>query len=228
MTNINLKGLNKAAVLAALYNASKPQGMGFMHYNPTPMTIEEAEGLLERTYDFDYLKGRVMKVNLDGETLDPSDYDRDNGEGAAAAAIASLKITRDVNNEAIAKAHMDGTFLSALDAQTQLNEETRIGTLPEFGGMKVILLGLGDFKEQLGPLVKKAKMDNMNDGGSTSLFCMCESIECALEVELPLSEAREVLRDEKNIVIVDGCPNGPEPTDKLIEKRSGYTLYQES
>jgi hypothetical protein len=36
-TSIDLKGLNKAAVLAALYNASKPQGMGFLQYDPTPM-----------------------------------------------------------------------------------------------------------------------------------------------------------------------------------------------
>ena len=34
---ISLVGLSKAAVLAALYNASKPQGMGFLQFNPKPM-----------------------------------------------------------------------------------------------------------------------------------------------------------------------------------------------
>lgn len=43
---ISLAGLDKAAVLAALYNASRPQGMGFMHYDPTPMTVKEASKIL--------------------------------------------------------------------------------------------------------------------------------------------------------------------------------------
>lgn len=40
----------------------------------------------ERIY-FDYLQGRVMKVDLAGDELDPRLYDRDNGEGAARRAI---------------------------------------------------------------------------------------------------------------------------------------------
>ena len=31
---IDLSGLNRADVLAVLYNSSKPQGMGFLQYNP--------------------------------------------------------------------------------------------------------------------------------------------------------------------------------------------------
>lgn len=31
---INIKGLNKAKVLAALYNASKPLGLGILQYDP--------------------------------------------------------------------------------------------------------------------------------------------------------------------------------------------------
>lgn len=87
MSSISLEGLDKAEVLAALYNASKPQGMGFLHYDPEPMGTEEARSLLEdRTY-FGYLKGRVMKIDLGGDTLDTRGYDRDNGEGSAAQAI---------------------------------------------------------------------------------------------------------------------------------------------
>ena len=55
MSEISLIGLDKAAVLAALYNASKPVGMGFARYDPTPMTLEEARALLERDTYFDYL-----------------------------------------------------------------------------------------------------------------------------------------------------------------------------
>lgn len=87
---IDIKQANKAQVLAALYNASSPQGMGFLHAKSVRMTEEEAAALLkERTY-FDYLHGRVMKVDLSGDTLEERLYDRDNGHGAAYDAIADL------------------------------------------------------------------------------------------------------------------------------------------
>jgi hypothetical protein len=35
---IDLHGKNKAEVLAKLYTASKPQGMGLMHYDSKKMT----------------------------------------------------------------------------------------------------------------------------------------------------------------------------------------------
>lgn len=88
--SIKLEESKKPKILAALYNASQPLGMGFLHYDPTPMTEEEAKELLkERTY-FDYLKGRVMKVELGGEYLDPWAYDRDNGQGSAKKIIESI------------------------------------------------------------------------------------------------------------------------------------------
>ena len=42
---ISLVGLDKAKILAALYNASRPLGMGFMQYDPAPMATEEARDL---------------------------------------------------------------------------------------------------------------------------------------------------------------------------------------
>ena len=67
---IDIKELNKADVLAALYNSSKPQGMGFLHYDAKLMSRKEAQKLLDagQTY-FDYLNGRVMKVDLSDEQL---------------------------------------------------------------------------------------------------------------------------------------------------------------
>jgi hypothetical protein len=85
---IDMQG-QKAKVLAALYNASKPLGMGFMHFDPAPMTEAEAAEILSEREHFDYLKGRVMKLSLSGESFDPRLYDRDNGEGAAARAVAA-------------------------------------------------------------------------------------------------------------------------------------------
>ena len=87
---INIAG-RQAKVLAALYNGSKPLGMGILHFDPTPMTEAEAQALLDggQKY-FDYHKGRVMKVSLDGDTLETYLYDRDNGEGAAARVVAGV------------------------------------------------------------------------------------------------------------------------------------------
>ncbi len=89
---MDISKLNKADVLVALYNNARPQGMGFLHYNPQPMTKEAAQALLDdgMTY-FDYLHGRVMKVNLEGDDLSTALYNRDNGNGAAERALTTIK-----------------------------------------------------------------------------------------------------------------------------------------
>ena len=84
---IDIRGISKAKILAALYNASKPQGRGYLQFTPSPMTESEAQVHIENQTYFDYLKGRVMRVDLSGDSLDPWGYDRDNGEGAAENAI---------------------------------------------------------------------------------------------------------------------------------------------
>lgn len=92
---INIDHLSKADVLAALFNNARTQGMGVIHYKPHHrMSREEAESLLEKCGDyavFDYLEGRVMKVDLRKDGLDPTLYDRDNGKGAAQCAIEELE-----------------------------------------------------------------------------------------------------------------------------------------
>lgn len=98
---IDIKGLTKASVLAALYNASRPQGLGFLHFTPEDMTEQEAEraltadiGPFQRPMYFDYVRGRVLKVDLSKDAFDPRLYDRDNGEGAAASVIEKLRASR--------------------------------------------------------------------------------------------------------------------------------------
>lgn len=84
MNTIDISKLDKAEVLAALYNHSKPLGLGLIHYDPNPMSVEEARFLLKEQSYFDYLKGRVMKIDLSTNQLDPWGYDRDNGKGKVA------------------------------------------------------------------------------------------------------------------------------------------------
>lgn len=88
---IDTSNYDKADVLRVLYNRTKPQGLGFLQYTPGDMTRKEAEGLLQKHTYFGYVRGRVMKVGLKGDTLDPWLYDRDNGQGAAQCAINSLQ-----------------------------------------------------------------------------------------------------------------------------------------
>lgn len=78
--------------LARLYNRSRPLGMGILHYTPDPMTIAEAMAVIEAQGGdtrFDYLKGRVMKVDVADENETGRLYDRDNGPGAYHAALSS-------------------------------------------------------------------------------------------------------------------------------------------
>jgi hypothetical protein len=81
---------NRAQVLAALFNNARPQGMGFLSFKPEPMTAAQAAELLKAQTYFDYLQGRVMKVDLGGDSFDERLYDRDNGQGAAWAAVESI------------------------------------------------------------------------------------------------------------------------------------------
>lgn len=91
---IDIKGLDKAEVLAALYNATHQQGMGFMYLRgDLPMTVEQAREEIKQAPHmcFDYLHGRVMKVNISGDEFDSWGFDRDNFDGAAEKAIAPLR-----------------------------------------------------------------------------------------------------------------------------------------
>jgi len=65
--------------------------MGFLHYTLEDMTKHQAQALLDsgQTY-FDYVSGRVMKIDLSKDKLDPALYDRDNGQGAADRAISAI------------------------------------------------------------------------------------------------------------------------------------------
>lgn len=113
--SVNIEGLNKADVLAALYNASQPMGMGFLQASggPLEMTREDAEFLLAAGSDasgdyipgirsnqlyFDYLHGRPLKLDLSSDTeFDPWGFDRDNGgPGAAQRVINHLRETGNV------------------------------------------------------------------------------------------------------------------------------------
>jgi len=152
MSTISILGLNKAAVFAALYNNAQPQGMGFMQYDPKPMTVEDAQAIIDSGHRmrFDYVKGRVMKVDLSGDEFAPGLYDRDNGQGAAQKVIDTLKASGDPNNKVIASTHAEHAKVQALQTRARLDEET---TFEYEGAMAKATLGLGDMKEHLAPKI---------------------------------------------------------------------------
>jgi hypothetical protein len=88
---VDIAGLDKAAVLQALYARARPCGRGWLQYAPGPLTREAALAALAHTQAFDYLHGRAMKVDLSEELLDATAYDRANGPGSCAQTIERLR-----------------------------------------------------------------------------------------------------------------------------------------
>lgn len=86
---MSIPKLSRAEVFMVLYNRAQPQGLGFMHYIAKQMTLEDAKGYLSVNPGpyFDYVKGRVMKIDISKESLDTMLYNRDNGPEAAEDAI---------------------------------------------------------------------------------------------------------------------------------------------
>ncbi len=148
--SISIGGISKAAVLAALYNASKPQGLDFIQYDPKPMSAEEAEAILKQTMYFDYLYGRVMKISLKKDEVDTRRYNRDNGENAAEMAIEALRQSNNPNADSIQKTHSENTLAAAIEVEQHMDDESRME------GCDTLSLGFPNFNEHLVPTVHNA------------------------------------------------------------------------
>jgi hypothetical protein len=141
---VSIAGLNKAEVLAALYNTARPQGMGFLHYDPAPMTTEVAQAILDLgVTSFDYLKGRVMKVDLSGDDVDPWGFDRDNGHGVVEAVVHTLRQGGGPNNPLLQVLHEANTQ-DAVEEAKGMVENRRPSSTRREGGVVTIELGLDD------------------------------------------------------------------------------------
>ena len=95
MSTIDTTGIDRAELLAGLFNAALPgHNIARMIYDEQPqqMQIEEAQSLLGEGYTyFDYHRGRVIKCDVTKDHISHLSYDRDNGEGAAARVVAELR-----------------------------------------------------------------------------------------------------------------------------------------
>ncbi len=120
---VDIKGLDKARVLKALYEHSHVQGFGVFQAVPDGVvTVEHCEMLLGSQTYFDYLHGRVMKVELSGDEFDERLYDRDCGEGAAQRAVDSIRAEREDGGDAAG--NTDGEKKEpSLEEQAEMTKE---------------------------------------------------------------------------------------------------------
>jgi hypothetical protein len=91
---MDCSGADKSELLAELINSAKPLGMGWRQaaHCPAHVTPDMAAAMLEKTIHFDYVHGRPIKVSFDAwPIVNNSLYDRDQGEGAFAAALARVR-----------------------------------------------------------------------------------------------------------------------------------------
>lgn len=107
MATINISGIDKAELLAALYNNSRPIGMGFLQARAGIMTREIALEIMQKgddhkrmfpdihastsTLRFDYLYGRPLKCDLSGDEVETWGYNRDHGDNAFEKIVEGLR-----------------------------------------------------------------------------------------------------------------------------------------
>lgn len=86
---IDIKGLDKAEVLVALYNAARPSAL-HGGYSRGPMDYADAKDMLTEEQSFSWVNGRAMFVDLSGDQLDTDRFDASNGRLCAANALARV------------------------------------------------------------------------------------------------------------------------------------------
>ena len=183
---VDIKGLDKAKVLKALYDHSHVQGLGFMHAaEEGAVTVESCAKLLEKYTQYDYLHGRVLKVDLSGDEFDERLYDRDCGAGAAQRAVdsirdetegekkePSLEEQAEMTKEAVHKI-MDilKELPPASYAVACMTLKMVLGPVPSMGGLTGLLMMGGQFAPPpFGTLDARMRGPKERDIMSTGLF----------------------------------------------------------
>ena len=94
---VNIEGIDKAELLVELYNHAKKLGYGMLQPD-VKLTVEDARKLLEEHPVFDYLNGKVLKIDLSSDKeFDETLYDHDNGVGMAQFVVDELHLKKDID-----------------------------------------------------------------------------------------------------------------------------------
>ncbi len=98
---LDITGCDLIKAVQAAYDLSSPQGLGFLHFTPVPLTDDEAKQIIERgggsgVY-MDYVKGRGCKftihISRDGKLTMDDERWFDHGPGQLAELIKRIKAT---------------------------------------------------------------------------------------------------------------------------------------
>jgi hypothetical protein len=87
---MDIANVDKVKLLHALWNTSKPASFFATSGMPAPAFDSDEASVAVKDY-IDYFQGRCIKMDLRGDTADPSLFDRDFGAGAAQRAVAVAK-----------------------------------------------------------------------------------------------------------------------------------------
>lgn len=90
---IDISGLDKAKLLQALFDRATPQDRSLMnYYSNNKLGLTGAENALRNGHGYvDRLAGKVMKVNMSGDRLDPFLFNQYNGAGTAEQVVQNLR-----------------------------------------------------------------------------------------------------------------------------------------
>lgn len=85
----NIKDLDKAELLAKLYNDAQHIGLDADHRY---MTLEDAQEVIDEAgLSFDTLGGRAIHMDLSGDEIDTTLYNQMNGHAAAESAVETVR-----------------------------------------------------------------------------------------------------------------------------------------
>lgn len=154
---IQIGNLSKASILASLYNASSPIGVGFVGAISGPVTMDDvsAQDYIDQrggNLKFDYVYGRPIKVDLTGDSFDPRLYDRRNGgAGVARRIVEKLRKSNEVSSSYTHAIHIANLMSALCDTQGGISGVTALFMMREFRTMKVEPdLNLADLPEPPG------------------------------------------------------------------------------
>jgi hypothetical protein len=90
MSKVDIKGINKVDLLKALWKNSKPASF-FMFSNTDPPEFDNENAEKSVSKSIDYYSGRCIKCDLSKDEVDPTQYDREYGEGCFQTIVDKIK-----------------------------------------------------------------------------------------------------------------------------------------
>ena len=132
---ISIAQHDPADVLATLYNVATPFGLGFCHYDPAPLTTQQARELLKESKTFDYLRGRRLKLDFSNPVeLDVKEYAYAYGLDVLQEALEALRpgepdndVTRRLHNNLLRNVAQDVRESEQSDSFDQATNTISLG-----------------------------------------------------------------------------------------------------